>query len=472
MPSENATYDLVVIGAGPGGYTAAIHASRAGWRCALVEAQQNLGGVCLNWGCIPTKSLLRAAEVYGLVRNAGDFGVQVKGVHVHWDRVMARSRQVPRELAAGVAGLMDKHGVTVLCGRGRITPTRQVQVCGTRGGVETTLSTTHVLLAAGGSPRSLPGVEIDGERVWSSRHALEAASCPDSLAIVGAGPVGVEFACFFAAFGCRVTLVEAAAQVLPHEETQIARVLESALAAQGIEVKVGAEVAGVVVDDTSGVRLDLRRGSGAPADRVEAERALLAVGVTGNTDGLGLEAVGIRTRNGVVAVDDRFETSARGVYAVGDLIGSPQLAHAAAAEARLAVEAMGGRPARSLARAQVPRCVYSRPQVASVGLTEADARQRHGEVRVGRFPFAANGLARATGETEGLVKLVFGARYGELLGAAIVGPEATELIAELGLAIALEATYEELADTVHAHPTLSEAVMEAAGAAFGRAVNI
>lgn len=476
MASEKNTFDLVVIGAGPGGYTAAIHASRAGMRCALVESEPRLGGVCLNWGCIPTKSLLRAAEVYDLVKESGDYGLQVDGLAVDWGRVMARSRQAPEELATGVAGLMKKHGVTVFRGRGRLTPTRQVQVRGARGGVQATLSATHVLLAAGGTPRSLPGVETDGLRVWSSRQALEAPACPASLAIVGAGPVGVEFASFFATFGCRVTLVEAAAQVLPHEEAEISAILAAALKAQGITVLVGTEVAGLEKGGEA-VQLRLRRTAAAEPEArderpVEVERALVAVGVTGNTDGLGLEALGIRTQGGHVPVDDHFQTSARGVYAVGDLIGAPQLAHAAAAEARLAVEAMSGSPASAPVRSMVPRCVYSRPQVASVGLTEAAARERCGEVRVGRFPFAANGLARAAGQTEGMVKLIFGARYGELLGAAIIGREATELIAELGLALALEATFEELADTVHAHPTLSEAVMEAAAAAFDRAVSI
>ena len=497
MPSESNTFDLVVIGAGPGGYTAAICAARAGMSCALVESEANLGGVCLNWGCIPTKSLLRAAEVYGLVREADEFGLQVQGVDADWDRVMARSRRVPDELAAGVAGLMAKHQVTVFRGAGRLSPTRHVEVRDAQGGVQATLSATHILLATGGRPRDLPGVEIDGDRVWSSRHALEAASCPESLGIVGAGPVGVEFACFFAAFGCQVTLIEAADQVLPNEDPEIARTLEKALVDQGIDVLLGAQVAAASPVDAAepdsdvpgspGVRLDLGRGVGpasqgsgpaAPGaapdqvpDAVTAERALIAAGVTGNTEGLGLEALGIRPQGGAVPVDECFRTSVPGVYAVGDLIGPPQLAHAAAAEARLAVAAMGGATRARQDRSRVPRCVYSQPQVASVGLTEAAAREQ-GEIRVGRFPFASSGLGRAVGTTQGLVKLVFGARYGELQGAAIVGPEATELIAELGLALALEATWEELADTVHAHPTLSEAVMEAAAAAFDRAVNI
>ncbi|MFH1570722.1 MAG: dihydrolipoyl dehydrogenase [Gemmatimonadota bacterium] len=472
MPSETVQYDLVVIGGGPGGYTAAIRAAQAGLRCALVEQEEHLGGVCLHWGCIPTKGLLRAAEIYRLVRGAGQFGVRTGEVAVDWDQVVGRSRSLPPGLARGVAGLMKRHGIAVRRGRGRLTPGRQVEVLGADGQVAATLTSPRVLLATGGAPRSLPGVAVDGERIWSSRHALAAPACPRSLAVVGAGPVGVELACFFATFGSQVTLIEAAPQVLPHEDEELAALLGRALESQGIAVRTGLEVVAAAGRGPEAIRLQVRDRAGGAATEVEAERALVAVGVVGNTAGLGLEALGVRTRHGAVEVDERFQTSAPGIWAVGDLVGPPQLAHAAAAEAAAAVEAMVGDGGRAPARPAIPRCVYSHPQVASVGLTEAAARERGEEVKVGRFPFAASGLARAAGEAEGLVKLVFGARYGELLGAGIVGPQATELIAELGLALTLEATWEELAATVHAHPTLSEAVMEAAGAAFGHSVNI
>ena len=463
--------DLVVIGGGPGGYSAAIRAAQLGMTTTVVEVEENLGGVCLNWGCIPTKALLRQAEVLRLLQRADDFGLRVDGeVGYDWSAVIERSRKVAGELAAGVAGLLKKHRITVLTGRGRLTPSRAVEVT-TAGDKKLTLRPRHVLLATGGRPRSLPGIDIDGERVITSREAMTLQARPESLVIIGAGAIGVEFASFYSAFDTRVTLLEAEVQVLPREDAEIAQILSAALQRDGVIVRTGVQV--TAVDTTARRRTATVKYNGAdgPAE-VKAERVLLAVGIRGNTEDLGLEALGVRSARGCLSVDGRYATSARDIYAIGDLIGSPQLAHAAAAEGVAAVEFMAGRRTRSIDVATVPSCTYSHPQVASVGLTEAAAEAQGLEVKVGRFPLAASGRARASGEAEGIIKLVFGARYGDILGAAIVGPEATELIAEVGLAITLEATWEDLAHTVHAHPTLSEGVMEAAAAAFGEAINV
>jgi len=468
MAADQDTFDLVVIGGGPGGYTAAIRAAQLGLRAAVVE-QDELGGVCLNWGCIPTKVLLRQAEIYRLFQRAGEFGFEVDEVGFDWRRMIARSRQVADQLAKGVAYLMKKNQVQVFSGKGGITPTRKVEVRDGDGQVSQVLEGRYIIVATGGRPRSISGVEIDGKRVLSSQEAMVLADRPGSLAIVGAGAIGVEFAYFFNAFGTEVTLLEIESQVLPREDEEVARALAQSLEGQGIRVEIGVEVQAV---EARKRKLAVRYRGKEEAREAEVDKVLMAVGVTGNVEGLGLEALGVRVRNGTIEVNGRLETSARGIYAIGDVIGEPQLAHAAAAEGVAAAEFIAGRQRAEIDRSNVPRCVYCQPQVASVGLSEKEAREAGHDVKVGRFPFTASGKARAAGETEGLVKLVFDSRYGELLGAAILGGEATELIAELGLARSLEATYEELLRTVHAHPTLSEGVMEAAGEAFGEALNL
>lgn len=466
--SQRSAYDLVVIGGGPGGYSAAIRATGLGLSVCVVEQEAALGGVCLNWGCIPTKALLRQAEVLRLLRCAGDFGLTVDGeIGYDWDAVIARSRAVSGELAGGVAHLMRKNKIDVVTGRGRLTPTRDVEVTAEDG--TTTLEASHVLLATGGRPRSLPGIDIDGDRVISSREAMVLPSCPKSLAIIGGGAIGVEFASFFGTFGTKVTLLEAEDQLLPREDAEAAQILTAALERDGVDVRTGVRVGGLEVQKRK-VTVQLTGAEG--DDSVRAERVLMAVGVQGNTEDLGLAALGLRAEKGQLNVDGTYQTRVPGVYAIGDVIGAPQLAHAAAAEGIAAVEFIAGRRTRPIDAATVPSCTYSHPQVASVGLTEAEARAQGNDIKVGRFPLMASGKARAIGETDGQIKLVFGAQYGDILGAAIVGPEATELIAEIGLAIALEATWEELAHTIHAHPTLSEGVMEAAAAAFGESINI
>ena len=467
MAEKDKVFDVAVIGGGPGGYTAAIRASQLGLKAALVESEPELGGVCLNWGCIPTKALLKQAELYRLIQRAGEFGLTVGEVGYDWDRLIARSREISGGLAKGVRYLMKKNRVAVFRGRGRLTPGKKVAVESPDG--TETLEAASVILATGGSPRTIPGVEIDGEKVISSREAMVLEERPDRIAIIGAGAIGAEFAWFFNAFGVEVHLLEAESQVLPREDGEVAAILAKSFSGEGIDVRTGVSVTGVA-EAGQGMRVFFRDGG--EEGEVDADVVLMAVGVTGNIENLGLEANGVRTRRGQIAVDGRMETSVKGIYAVGDVVGAPQLAHAASAEAVAAVEFIAGRQRPEIDPEGVPSCTYCQPQVASVGLTEAEARERGMKVKVGRFPFAASGKARAAGETEGMVKLVFSEEYGELTGASIIGAEATELIAEVTLGRKIEATWEEFATAVHAHPTLSEAVMEAAAEAFGEALNI
>ena len=468
MAQTGNRHDLVVIGSGPGGYTAAIRAAQLGMKVAIVEEQENLGGVCLNWGCIPTKALLKQAEIYRLFQRAEEFGLSAKEVSFDWSKIVARSREVAGGLASGVEYLMSKNSVEVIRGRGRITFDKSVDLF-VPGAVAAKLAPKNILLATGGRPQSIPGVEIDGEKVISSKEAMVLAELPKSIAIIGAGAIGVEFAYFFNSFGCKVTLLEGENQVLPREDEEVAGLLAESLGGQGIDVRTGVMVSKV---GTKGKKMSVTIGSGGKSQSISADKVLMAVGVVGNTKDLGLEAATVKFDKSGVEVNGRMETSVKGVYAIGDVVGAPQLAHAASAEAIAAVEFMAGKERPEIDYTNIPSCTYCQPQVASVGLTEAQAKEAGHDVKVGRFPMSASGKAQAIGETEGLVKLVFDAKYGALLGASIIGSEATELIAEIGLAKTLEATYEELLHTIHSHPTLSESVMEAAGVAFGEAVNI
>ena len=475
MTQANSGYDLVIVGSGPGGYTAAVRASQLGMKTAIVEMDSTLGGICLNWGCIPTKALLKQAEMYRLFQRAEEFGFSTGKVAFDWQKLISRSRDVSGQLAKGVSYLMNKGSIEVIHGKGRLTVGKEVEVF-VEGSLPQKLETANILLATGGHPLSIPGVTIDGENVLSSKEAMVLASQPESIAIIGAGAIGIEFAYFFNSFGTKVTVLEAESQVLPREDEEIAGVLEQSLIEQGIDVHTGVKVSKVEVSEVGKGKLgsmEVAYGGGDDGDqKLNATKVLMAVGVGGNVEGLGLEAACVQTERGAIVVNGRMETNIKGIFAIGDVVGPPQLAHVASAEAVAAVEFMAGKERPELARDSIPGCVYCQPQVASVGLTEKDAIAAGHDVRVGRFPFAASGKARAIGETEGLVKLVFEAQYGELLGASIVGSEATEMIAELGLARTLEATHDELLQTVHAHPTLSEAVMEAAGEALGEAINI
>ncbi|MBI4868940.1 MAG: dihydrolipoyl dehydrogenase [Candidatus Wallbacteria bacterium] len=462
-------FDLVVIGAGPGGYVAAIRASQLGMKAAIVERDQ-LGGICLNWGCIPSKSLLKAAEVYRMVKDASDFGISCDNVRFDFAKVMKRSRDVSGRIVKGVEFLMKKNGITVFQGTGALEAPGVLTVAPRAGGPPQRVRSKRFVIATGARPRPLPGLTVDGKNLLDSTGALSLTELPARAVIVGGGAIGIEFAYFWSTFGCKVTVLEMMPHILPLEDDEIAETLTKSLVRSGIDIITGARVQGTAVKKGQ-VEVTFDRGKG--AEVVSADKCLVAVGVTGNVEGLGLEKLGVTVERGFVKTGDHYRTSNPDIFAIGDVSGPPLLAHVASHEAICAVEGMlePGRPPR-IDITNFPSCTYCQPQVASVGLTERAAKEQGYKLKIGRFPFRVLGKAIAAGETEGMVKLVFDAKYGELLGAHIIGHAATEQIHELGIARTLEATYKEILHTIHAHPTLSEAIMEAAGNAYGEAVHL
>ena len=462
-------FDLVVVGGGPGGYVAAIRARQLGLATALVE-REALGGICLNWGCIPTKALLRTAEINHLLHHLDEHGFSAGEVSFDLAKVVARSRAVAKRLSAGVRFLMKKNGVQVFDGSGRLDGPGRV-VVEKEGAAPVTLEAAHVVLATGARPRALPGLVPDGERVWTYREAMTPARLPGALLIVGAGAIGVEFASFYHDMGSEVTLVEALPRILPVEDEEIATAAHKSFATRGIAIHAGATVQSLhAAPDGVTAVIDLGGGSTSP---VTVDAVILAVGITGNVEGLGLEGTRVRVEKGHIVVDEWLATDEPGLYAIGDVVGPPWLAHKASHEGVVCVERIAGvAEARPLDVGNIPACTYCRPQIASVGLTEAAARAGGREVRVGRFPYQANGKAIAMGEPEGLVKTVYDAATGELLGAHLFGAEATELIQGFAIARTLEGTEAELLHTVFPHPTLSEMIGESTLDALGRALHI
>ena len=457
-------YDLIVIGGGPAGYVGAIRAAQLGKRVAVVE-KERAGGTCLHWGCIPTKALLKNAELYSLIgHHAADFGLEVSGLKYDWDKVIGRSRKVADKLAGGIEFLFKKNKVDYIKGDASVPKAGTVEVKGADG-KEQTLSAAKVLIATGVVTREMPGFPFNGTSVIGSRHALALAKQPKELIVIGAGAIGIEFAYFFNAFGTKVTVVEMMPNILPVEDTEVSAALEKSLVKQGIRILTGTKVEKATATK-EGVQITV---SGGANETLTADVALVAIGVSPLLPG-GAAPFKLDDR-GYLAVNDRYETSIPGVYAAGDIIGPPWLAHVASWEAVQAVEGMFGKrnPAR---KRTFPGCTYCQPQVASVGLTERAAKEKGLKVKIGKFPFQASGKALAVGETEGFVKLLFNEPHGELVGAHIIGADATEMIAEMGLAITLEATYDDIASTIHAHPTLSEAMFEATEAALGHAIHI
>jgi dihydrolipoamide dehydrogenase len=456
-------YDVAVIGGGPGGYVAAIRAAQLGLRTVLVEKEQ-VGGLCLNWGCIPSKALLHAADVLNLVRRSWEFGIRHENLEADLGVAVDRSRDIVGKFVGGVTTLLAQNGVEVVPGTARFTGPHTLAIEGAGRGIEA----SNVIIATGARTRSLPGLPVDGDRVLTSREALALREVPASIAIVGGGPIGVEFAYLYRSYGADVTLVEMEPRLLPQEDEDVGRQLERSFAAQGITVRTGTTVESVA-PDRDGVTVRLQ-GGGA-WEELRAERVLAGVGFSPNTEDLGLEAAGVALDRGWVGVDEYGRTSAPGVWAAGDVTGRLLLAHVASHQGVTAVEMIAGRNPPPLDYAQMPRAVYCQPQVAALGLTEAQARERGHEVRVGRFPFRASGKAVATGETEGFVKLVADRETHAVLGVHIVGHGATEMLGEASVAMLLESTTAELAQAVHAHPTLSEAIKEAALAATGEAIH-
>jgi len=473
-------FDLIIIGSGPGGYVAAIRASQLGLKTAIVE-REHLGGICLNWGCIPTKALLRSAEVYDLFRHAGEFGLAADNVRFDAKAVVQRSRDVSQRLNRGVAGLLKKNNVTVIWGVATLTaagqvrvfepsrPARPPQPASPRQAMSAgEYSADHIIIATGARPRTLPGLAPDGEAVWSYFEAMTPERIPDSLLIVGSGAIGIEFASFYRTMGAKVTVVEALDQILPAEDAEIAMSARKQFEKQGVAFLTAARVSGV---KKAGGALAATIVRDDRAEEVSADKIIVAVGVQGNVETLGLEGLGVKLERGCVATDAFGRTNVPGLYAIGDVAGPPMLAHKAEHEGVVCVEAIRGLKAHPLERERIPACTYSHPQVASVGLTEANARASGYELRIGRFPFAANGKAIALGEDQGMVKTLFDAKTGKLLGTHMVGAEVTELIQGFVLAMGLETTEEELFRAVFPHPTLSETMHGRVPAAYGRPIH-
>ncbi|HUP00658.1 MAG TPA: dihydrolipoyl dehydrogenase [Gemmatimonadota bacterium] len=467
-------YDVVIVGSGPGGYVAAIRAGQLGLRSALVEKDPFQGGTCLHRGCIPTKALLENAARYQELLHAGEFGLEVGEVRVDWERVQQRKRGIVRQLAAGVAGLLKKHGVEVVTGWGRLAGPRRVEVFGGSPGASgsegpplRTLAAEHIVIATGSIPREIPSLPCDGERILHSDHVLELSAVPESLVVVGAGAVGVEFASVYHSFGSRVVLVEALPRILPIEDDEVSVELAKSFSKSGIDVRTSTSLEGAEVH-AAGVRVRL---SGDDSGEVDAERLLIAIGRSPVSDGIGLDTTRAEPRCGYIVVDEYCETAEPGVFAIGDVNPTPWLAHVASMEGVMVVERIAGREIHPVPYDETPNCTYCEPEVASVGLTERAAREAGHEVRVGRFPFLASGRAKIIGHTEGFVKIVADAKYDEVLGVHIIGARATELIAEAGAVLRLEGTVEELVHTIHAHPTLSESVHEAAHAVYEHALH-
>ena len=458
-----ADYDLVVLGSGPGGYVAAIRAGQLGMKTAVVERDE-LGGVCLNWGCIPSKALLRNAEIVNLVRDGEKYGISAENVSFDFDKAVDRSRKVVKRLTTGIGFLLQKNNVEHVQGTGVLDGPGAVRVDDGR-----TLTSTNVIVATGARPRSLPTVPVDGEVVIGSREAVELREVPPRAVIVGGGAIGVEFAYLWRSYGAEVTIVELMPRLVPVEDEEISRQLERSFKKQGIKFMTGSQVDGVEVDG-SGARVTVSNGRGEVV--VECDKVLVGVGAQGNVDGIGLETLGVATERGYIPVDDSMQTNVPGVYAVGDVTGKMPLAHVASAQGVTAVESIADLDPLPLDYESMPKATYCKPQIASFGLTEAQARERGLNVKTGTFPAMASGKALALGETDGMVKLVVDSEVGDLVGAHMIGAEVTELLGELSMAKLLESTTKELGWLVHPHPTVSEMVKEAALAADGEAIHI
>ncbi len=463
--SHKYQYDVAVLGGGPGGYVAAIRAAQLGLKTAIID-EDKLGGICLNWGCIPTKALLKNAEVLHTVKGAKQFGITIPSFDVDFPKVIERSRSVSDRLSKGIQFLMKKNGIDHFLGRGELTNANTLIIKRKDGPQKVTAN--HIIIATGGRPREFPGLEIDKKRVIGSKQAMVLEKPPKTMIIIGAGAIGVEFAYFFQSFGSKIHLVEMMDRILPIEDKDISLELEKSLKKSGIKVHTGTQVKMI---DRLKTKVKVHIASGGTTEILEGDVALVAVGVTGNIEGIGLEKAGVKTDRGAIKIDKYGQTSVPSIYAIGDVTGPPWLAHVASAQGHVAAEKIAGHTTRPVDYSNIPGCTYCQPQVASLGLTEEKALEAGYKIKVGKFMFRASGKAMAIHETTGFVKIIFDEKYGELLGCHIIGSEATEMIAELGVAKALETTWEELATTIHAHPTLSEAIMEAAMDAFGQSIH-
>ncbi|MDD5542610.1 MAG: dihydrolipoyl dehydrogenase [Acidobacteriia bacterium] len=463
-------YDLVIIGSGPGGYVAGIRAGQLGLKTIIVEKDDRFGGTCLLRGCIPTKALLFNAKLYQQFLNSKEFGISFKDISLDWKVVQQRKNKIVAKNAKGVEFLLRKNKVESLRGFGTLESPNKVRVK-TPAGEEKILETKHIIIATGSEPKSFPNVKIDGTRIITNNEALELEAVPQSMVIVGAGAVGVEFASIYARFGSHITLIEMLPQILPFEDAEVAAELQRSFRKQGITVKTKTALEKVEVKKDA-VAVTVKSAEEGKSVSLEAQKVLMAVGRAPNTANIGLEKIGIQADRGYIPINDFMQTRVPSVYAIGDIVPKQQLAHLASFEAHVAVEHMAGLEPRPINYDHCPNCTYCDPEVASIGWTEAKAIERGHKVKIGKFPFQANGKANIIGESEGFVKIVSDEKFGEILGVHIIGPHATDLIAEAGAAMTLEATAEDLAQTIHAHPTVAEAVGEAAHAAFDMAIHI
>jgi len=463
-------FDIAILGGGPGGYVAAIRASQLGLKTVLID-KDNLGGICLNWGCIPTKSLLKNAEIYDTMKNrAGDFGISVEGLSFDFKKIIKRSRGISDRITKNVGYLVKKNEIKRIRGFGKFISTNQIDVFDKNEKLIESVSADKIIISTGAHPKVVPSIPVDHKNIVTSIEAMNLSEQPKELIVIGAGAIGIEFAYFYNVLGTKVTVVEMLDNILPIEDKEISKELEKNFKKRGIEIHTGAVVEKAEVKEKK-VKVTIKKGD----EKIElsADKILSAIGVTGNVDGFGLDKIGVEIERGHIKVNkENYQTNVKNIYAIGDVIGAPWLAHVASAEGIQCVEKIKGLESEPVDYESIPGCTYCQPQVASIGLTAEAAKEKGYKLKIGKFPYMASGKAFATGEREGFVKLIFDEKYGELLGAHIIGAEATELIAELGIAKKLEATYETIVKTIHAHPTLSETIMEAAGNAYGESIHI
>jgi dihydrolipoamide dehydrogenase len=460
-------YDLIIIGSGPGGYVAAIRASQLGLKVAVVEREE-LGGVCLNWGCIPTKALLKSAQVFDYLNHAADYGIKVQGAEVDFDAMIKRSRGVAEGMSKGIQFLFKKNKIDVIAGYGKLTKDKKVAITAADGKV-TTYEAKSIIIATGARSRELPNLKQDGKRIIGYREAMTLQKQPKNLVVVGSGAIGVEFAYFYNSIGTKVTIVEYLPNIVPIEDEEVSKQLERSFKKSGISVMTDSSVESI---DSSGATLKVKVKTKKGEEIIEADVVLSAVGVIANLENIGLEDIGVKTDKGKITVDDFYATNIKGIYAIGDVVKGPSLAHVASAEGIICVEKIAGHHPSPLNYGNIPGCTYSSPEIASVGLTEKAAKEAGYEVKIGKFPFSASGKASAAGVKDGFVKVIFDAKYGEWLGCHMIGANVTEMIAEVVVARNLETTGHEIIKSVHPHPTMSEAIMEAAAAAYGEVIHL